>query len=249
MSRWVLTGLRTRVVTTSYPRRADPSPGTGPGRPRATRMAPAAAEALAAACPSGALAAGEAGVAVDARRCVHCMRCRDAGIAWSEDCEWAGLGAAARSLERAFGRSLHLRFVDAGACGACVAEARHLNSPYYNMHRLGLFVTPTPRKADVLLVAGPVSDAMRAPLIGCYEAMPEPRRVVAMGACALSGGVFGPSFAAAGGVAEVLPVDVEVPGCPPPPLALLHALLVVVRRKPPAALGEQPGEPRPEGRR
>jgi len=176
------------------------------------------------------------------------MRCHprstegSAPLQWEEDSEWARIAAAGTALERAFGRSLHLRFVDAGGCGACVAEARHLNSPYYNLHRLGIFVTPTPRKADVLLVAGPVTDAMREPLIKCYQAMPEPRRVVAMGACALSGGVFGPSFIAAGGVGEVLPVDVEVPGCPPPPLALLHALLVVVGRKPPAASSESAGD-------
>jgi Ni,Fe-hydrogenase III small subunit len=143
---------------------------------------------------------------------------------------------AAEKLEKAFGRSLHIRFVDAGACGACMSEARQINNPYYNIHRLGFFITPTPRNADVLLVAGPVSDAMRLPLRKAYEAMPTPKRVVAIGACAASGGVFGPSFAASGGVGEVIPVDVVVPGCPPPPLAILHALLVVVGRKPPSAL-------------
>ena len=130
-----------------------------------------------------------------------------------------------------FGRLLHIRFVDAGACGACISEARQLNNPYYNMHRLGFFVTPTPRNADVLLVAGPVSDAMRLPLRKTYEAMPTPKRVVAIGACAISGGVFGPSFAASGGVGEVIPVDVIVPGCPPPPLAILHGLLAVIGKK------------------
>jgi Ni,Fe-hydrogenase III small subunit len=104
------------------------------------------------------------------------------------------------------------------------------------MNRLGFFITPTPRSADILLVAGPVSDAMRLPLQKTYQAMPTPKRVVAIGACAISGGVFGPSFAASGGVAEIIPVDVAVPGCPPPPLAILHALLVVVERKPPSAL-------------
>ncbi|MGC2075523.1 MAG: hydrogenase [Xanthobacteraceae bacterium] len=132
-----------------------------------------------------------------------------------------------------FGRSLHVRFVDAGACGACMSEARQINNPYYNMHRLGFFITPTPRNADILLVAGPVSDAMRLPLLKTYEAMPKPNRVVAIGACAASGGVFGPSFAALGGAAEIVPVDVVVPGCPPPPLAILHGLLVAVERKPP----------------
>ena len=105
-----------------------------------------------------------------------------------------------------------------------MSEARQINNPYYNMHRLGFFITPTPRNADVLLVAGPVADAMRLPLRKTYEAMPTPKRVVAIGACAASGGIFGPSFAASGGAAEIIPVDVIVPGCPPPPLAILHGL-------------------------
>ncbi|MGB7698388.1 MAG: hydrogenase, partial [Methylovirgula sp.] len=135
---------------------------------------------------------------------------------------------------------LHIRFLDAGACGACMSEARQINNPYYNMHNLGFFMTPTPRSADILLVAGPVSDAMRLPLRKTYEAMPSPKRVVAIGACAASGGVFGPSFAAAGGVADLIPVDVVVPGCPPPPLAILYGLMVVVGRKPPSELISRP---------
>jgi Ni,Fe-hydrogenase III small subunit len=172
-------------------------------------------------------------------RCVHCFRCQHPAeaspIAWENGFEWAECRTAYQELRAAFGRSLHIRFVDAGACGACISEARQLNNPYYNMHRLGFFITPTPRNADVLLVAGPVSDAMRVPLRKVYAAMPPPKRVVAIGACAISGGVFGPSYAASAGVHEVIPVDIDVPGCPPPPLAILHALLVVVGRKPPTA--------------
>jgi Ni,Fe-hydrogenase III small subunit len=110
------------------------------------------------------------------------------------------------------------------------------------MHRLGFFMTPTPRNADVLLVSGPVSDAMRLPLRKAYDAMPEPKRVVAIGACATFGGVFGPRFAACGGASEIIPVDVLVPGCPPPPLAILHGLLLVVGRKPPATAVSTPAE-------
>ncbi|HVW70166.1 MAG TPA: hypothetical protein VHB68_14405 [Steroidobacteraceae bacterium] len=114
-----------------------------------------------------------------------------------------------------------------------MSEARQLNNPYYNITRLGFFITPTPRNADVLLVAGPISDAMRTPLLKAYAALPAPKRVMAIGACAICGGVFGPSFVCAGGLRELLPVDVVVPGCPPPPLAILHGLLVLVDRKPP----------------
>jgi Ni,Fe-hydrogenase III small subunit len=120
---------------------------------------------------------------------------------------------------------------------------RQLNSPYYNMHRLGFFITPTPRHADILLVVGPVTAHMRWPLLKAYEAMPRPRRVIAVGTCAVSGGVFGPSFTSAGGVADVIPVDVTVPGNPPPPLAILHGLLVAVGRRPPAPPRSPAGAP------
>jgi len=251
MMKWVRKGLASGIKSTRYPAAAETAPGVSPGRPRATRLAPAAAEELAARCPSGALTAQSGGIAVAHGRCVHCARCRQGEVtmSWENGYEWAGAEVAtlADGLARAFGRSLHIRYLDAGACGACMSEARQLNNPYYNMHRLGFFITATPRTADVLLVAGPVTDAMRVALRATYDAMPEPKRVVAMGACALSGGVFGPSYAAGTGAAEVVPVDVQVPGCPPPPLALLHALLVVVERKPPQALGDDPPEAR-EGR-
>jgi Ni,Fe-hydrogenase III small subunit len=244
MANWVLKGLRTGIKTGAYPGRPDDAPGVSPGRPLATALGSEAdADALTARCPTSAIARINNGIAVDYSRCVHCSRCRrghdGAHAAWEATYEWAGYtdgSMEVQKLEKAFGRSLHIRFVDAGACGACMSEARQINNPYYNIHRLGFFITPTPRNADVLLVAGPVSDAMRLPLRKAYEAMPTPKRVVAIGACAASGGVFGPSFAASGGVGEVIPVDVVVPGCPPPPLAILHALLVVVGRKPPSAL-------------
>jgi Ni,Fe-hydrogenase III small subunit len=251
MANWVLKGLRTGIKSTSYPQQSDDAPGISPGRPCGTRLSSSdRAEELARRCPTGAIVAQNSSVAIDHGRCVHCFRCHDApnegGAAWERGYEWAAYtdhtGKAQRKLDRIFGRSLHIRFVDAGACGACISEARQLNNPYYNMHRLGFFVTPTPRNADVLLVAGPVSDAMRLPLRKTYEAMPTPKRVVAIGACAISGGVFGPSFAAAGGVGEVIPVDVSVPGCPPPPLAILHALLLVVEKKPPAAMISSPAD-------
>jgi Ni,Fe-hydrogenase III small subunit len=104
------------------------------------------------------------------------------------------------------------------------------------MHRLGFFATPTPREADVLLVAGPVTDHMRLPLRKAFQAMPSPKRVLAIGACALSGGIFGPSFASGSGVSELIPVNIGVPGCPPPPLAIVHGLLLAVSRKPSASL-------------
>ena len=241
MFKWVVKGLRSGVKSTRYPAAAETAAGIGPGRPAGTPLADADAKAaLSALCPTAALEPDDAGVAVRHGRCVHCFRCvrgeAPAVVRWEDGFEWAVAVDARQRLSRAFGRSLHIRFVDAGACGACIGEARQLNNPYYNIHRLGFFITPTPRNADILLVAGPLTDAMRLPLRKTYDAMPAPKRVVAIGACALSGGVFGPSFAAAAGVGEFLPVDVMVPGCPPPPLAILHGLLVAVARKPPVAL-------------
>ncbi|MGH7119257.1 MAG: NADH-quinone oxidoreductase subunit B family protein [Acetobacteraceae bacterium] len=128
-------------------------------------------------------------------------------------------------LPRRFRHSVHVRFVDAGADGACISEVRLIDAPPYNLHRFGIFITATPRAADVLLVAGPVTEAMREPLRKAYEAMATPRRVVAIGDDAIDGGIFGKSFACAGGVGEVIPVDFIVPGCPPPPLAIIHGLL------------------------
>ncbi|MGH9620371.1 MAG: NADH-quinone oxidoreductase subunit B family protein [Bryobacteraceae bacterium] len=128
-------------------------------------------------------------------------------------------------LPRRFRHSVHVRFVDAGANGACISEVRLIDAPPYNLHRFGIFITASPRDADVLLVAGPVTEAMRAALRKAYDAMATPRRVVAIGDEAIDGGVFGKSFASAGGVHEVIPVDFIVPGCPPPPLAIIHGLL------------------------
>ena len=194
MANWVLQGLRTGIKTTRYPQRAEAAAGVSPGRPiGAVAHSEEDAESLVATCPTGALSRRKASVEIDQGRCVHCFRCQSgpdrSGIAWREDYEWGAYAGetaeARRRMDAAFGRSLHIRFVDAGACGACMSEARQLDNPYYNMHRLGFFITPTPRNADVLLVAGPVSDAMRFPLRKAYDAMPTPKRVLAIGACAI----------------------------------------------------------------
>ena len=133
-------------------------------------------------------------------------------------------------VQRLFGHSLHIRHVDAGSCNACESEIKLLLNPYYDVQRLGIFFTTSPRHADLLLVTGPVTRAMEDPLRQTYEAMPDPRLVVAAGACACSGGVFGESAYTRGGVAEVLPVDVFIPGCPPSPLTLIHGLLLALGR-------------------
>ncbi len=228
MSNWVLTGLKTGIVTTRYPRRDERAPGVTPGRPHGGTVTDPAE--IATCCPVGALSASAGRVMIDQRRCVHCSACRER-IAWEKTYEWATTVDGGNGFDRPFRGSLYVFVVDAGGCGACLSEVRKLNNPYYNMHRLGFFITPTPRNADLLLVIGPGTAHMRLALRKAYAAMPSPKRVVAVGTCAATGGVFGPSFAAAGGAADVVPVDVIVPGCPPPPLAVLHALLVAAGRK------------------
>lgn len=133
-------------------------------------------------------------------------------------------------VQRLFGHSLHIRHVDAGSCNACESEIKMLTNPYYDIHRLGFFFTPSPRHADLLLVTGPVTRAMEDPLRQTYEAMPDPRLVVATGTCACGGGIFGASSLTQGGLEGIVPVDVFIPGCPPSPLTLIHGLLLAVGR-------------------
>jgi Ni,Fe-hydrogenase III small subunit/formate hydrogenlyase subunit 6/NADH:ubiquinone oxidoreductase subunit I len=134
------------------------------------------------------------------------------------------------SIHRILGRSLHIRQVDAGSCNGCEVEINALNSPVYDAERFGLHFVASPRHADLLLVTGPVTRNMELALRKTYAAMPEPRLVVAVGACGCSGGIFGCNYATVGGVDSVLPVDVYIPGCPPNPHALLHGILLAVGR-------------------
>jgi formate hydrogenlyase subunit 7 len=135
-----------------------------------------------------------------------------------------------RRIAHLFRGSFHLRHVDAGSCNGCEAELRAITNPFYDLHRLGIFVSTSPRHADGLLVTGPVTMAMRGPLLRTYEAMPEPRLVIAVGACACTGGVFAQSPMVVGPLERLLPVDVFIPGCPPSPLTLLHGLLLALDR-------------------
>jgi Ni,Fe-hydrogenase III small subunit/formate hydrogenlyase subunit 6/NADH:ubiquinone oxidoreductase subunit I len=127
------------------------------------------------------------------------------------------------------GRSLHVRQVDAGSCNACELEIAATTNPLYDLERFGIHLVASPRHADVLLVTGPVTRNMEIALRRTYDAAPEPRVVVAVGACGCSGGIFGEgTYAAVGGVDRVLPVDVYIPGCPPRPQAILNGLLVAM---------------------
>ncbi|MEJ2432598.1 MAG: NADH-quinone oxidoreductase subunit NuoB [Pseudolabrys sp.] len=185
---------------------------------------------------------------VDYGRCIVCQLCTEAcptaamapssdwafGVRRRENLIWKQEAAAPApaATMRGFRRSLHVRHVDAGSCNGCESELQALNNPFYNLHRLGIFFTASPRFADLLLVTGPVTQPMLGPLRATYDAMAEPRWVVAVGTCAVSGGVAEDGYACGHGLDGVLPVDVYLPGCPPNPAAIMQALLMFLDRSP-----------------
>ena len=257
MSPWVLRGLRDGVVTTRWPARSDPyaSGWRGPATVVGTAGV-AVTEGLDALCPTGAISVQPAeGIHLDQGRCVLCGRCvaaRPDLFAWSQGSGAATLargglvvpeipetpGNLARirdGLRRrtaALRRSVHLRHVDAGSDGAEEQEIQALLGPVYDIHRLGIFVTASPRHADVLLVTGAGARGMIEPLRRTLDGMPDPKLVIAVGTDAVSGGLISPSYATAGGVGEAVAVDAWLPGSPPSPFSILHALLLVLGRLP-----------------
>jgi Ni,Fe-hydrogenase III small subunit/formate hydrogenlyase subunit 6/NADH:ubiquinone oxidoreductase subunit I len=143
------------------------------------------------------------------------------------------IGARVRErVRQRFGRSLNIREVDAGSCNGCEVEITALNNPVHDIERFGIHFVASPRHADMLLVTGPVTRNMEIALRQTYEATPDPKLVVAVGACAIGGGIFGKSYASCGGVDTTIPVDVFIPGCPPRPEALLHGILLAIERYP-----------------
>jgi Ni,Fe-hydrogenase III small subunit/ferredoxin len=252
MSIWVLRGLRDGVVTTRWPERADEYADSWRGP--VTVVAGAAAGDVgdvADLCPTGAIRAPGGRVQVDQGKCILCGRCvteRPDVFAWSAGATGAGAAAIARQAltvpavpeteegiaaaraalaERtaALRRSVHVRHVDAGSDGSEEWEIAALLGPVYDIHRLGVFFTASPRHADVLLVTGAGAPGMAGPLRTTYEGMPDPKVVIAVGTDAVSGGLLADQLT---GVAGAVPVDVWVPGSPPPPFGILNALLIAV---------------------
>jgi Ni,Fe-hydrogenase III small subunit/ferredoxin len=253
---WTFFGLRHGQATTPWPKgdRAGQQGVLGMPRFEPEQCAPEC-EDCALACPTEAITVtaaltGQERLRVDYGRCVVCQLCVEAcpAAAAVTSFDWAlgarqrsalvfgGNGAAAEQTtsasHRGFRRSLHIRHVDAGSCNGCESELQALNNPFYNLHRFGIFFTPSPRFADLLLVTGSVTYAMREPLQRTYEAMPEPRWVMAVGTCAVSGGVAGGGYACGNGLEGVVPVDLYLPGCPPNPAAIIEALLMFLDRVP-----------------
>ena len=247
---WVLRGLREGIVTSHYPRRPD---DYGDGyRASVTVVDPSSArsdketEKLAALCPTGAIHSDDR-LRVDRGGCIVCGRCVEAApdrfrfdhspelstlgrqalvVPRDDDDGLAEVRRALAARVRALRRSIHVRHVDAGSDGAEEWEVSALRNPVYDVQRLGIFFTATPRHADVLLVTGVGTAGMAGPLRRTFDAMPDPKVVIAAGTDAVSGGLVHPSYATGPGVGSIVPVDVWVPGSPPSPFGLLHGILV-----------------------
>ncbi|HEX5116161.1 MAG TPA: NADH:ubiquinone oxidoreductase [Pseudonocardiaceae bacterium] len=231
---WILRGLRDGVVTTRYPRRPDPYADSFAGA--VTVLDTTAEGDVAGLCPTGAIAKQPGGITLDSGRCILCGRCvaaRPDVFAWSAGSQTARLAELRDDLAarvRRLRRSVHIRHVDAGSDGADEWEIAALLNPVYDVHRLGIFFTASPRHADILLVTGAGTHGMAAPLARTLDAMPRPVVVIAVGTDAASGGLVSPSYATSGGLAEQLPVDVWVPGSPASPFAILHGILLALGR-------------------
>jgi Ni,Fe-hydrogenase III small subunit/Pyruvate/2-oxoacid:ferredoxin oxidoreductase delta subunit len=246
--------LRQGYRTTRFPRGAPPAL---PARFRGLPVVDASrcidgCESCMAACPTGALARSADGrVRLDMGACIFCAECAAAcpvgAITFTKDYRLATrtraalvLGAGEGELRRAealggklrrlLGRSLRLRQVSAGGCNACEADANVLSTVGWDMGRFGIQFVASPRHADGLLVTGPVTQNMRLALEKTYLAVPDPKIVIASGACAISGGLYAGMPETCGGVAGILTVDLFVPGCPPHPLTLLDGLLRLIGR-------------------
>jgi Ni,Fe-hydrogenase III small subunit/NAD-dependent dihydropyrimidine dehydrogenase PreA subunit len=195
-------------------------------------------------CPTEALAKENGAISLDMGRCLFCTDCMDAcpagAIAFSKDYRFASTArdelivgdhreatrrAPARDVRAMFKKSLKLRQVSAGGCNACEADVNVLNTVVFDLGRFGIQFVASPRHADGLLVTGPVSRNMELALKKTYEALAEPKVVIAVGTCAISGGIFADHPEARKGAAEVVPVDLYVPGCPPHPITVLDGLL------------------------
>ena len=189
-------------------------------------------------CLVGAIKLENGKAKVDSSSCIYCGRCIEAcgqgALSESHDYKLAEMEMAGDELRKKiykkFSRSLVLRSVDTGSCNACMLELSAMSNNYYSLTRYGIEFAASPRHADGIVVTGPVAINMKEALIKAYEAMAEPRIVIAAGACAHDGGIFKDSYGVVNTLDEIIPVDLTVPGCPPSPQALIYGLLKLLDR-------------------
>ncbi|HVO32656.1 MAG TPA: 4Fe-4S dicluster domain-containing protein [Elusimicrobiota bacterium] len=246
------TRWRQKHRTIEFPKSAPVLPDRFRGLPVIDRhKCPADCNRCAASCPTEAIAIQSGALTVDLGRCLFCTDCREAcpadALRYTNDYRLAvrrreDLYLDGRVLERAraldetarriFGRSLKLRQVSAGGCNACEADVNVLQTVVFDLGRFGVDFVASPRHADGLLVTGAVSANMKLALEKTYQAVPPPKLVIAVGACAISGGPFRGHPEICDGVSPLLPVDLFVPGCPPHPLTILDGILRLLGRLP-----------------
>jgi len=247
MLKTLISRLRQGNRTIDFPNGAPPAlPAHFRGVPRidATKC-PDGCRECAEHCPTDAILARDGSLAVDLGRCLFCPECESAcpegAIEFTDDYRLATrtredlierklATSLDEKLRKLFGRSLDLRVVSAGDCNACASDVNVLTTIGWDIGRFGIRIVASPRHADGLLVVGPVTEAMRVALLKTYEAISEPKIVIAVGACAISGGPFAGHPEQHDGVASLLPVDLFIPGCPPHPLTILDGLLRLLGR-------------------
>lgn len=253
---WVLRGVNKGILTTKYPKTA-PTHTEIPDKSLPPYPTPSTdwvdGEKI---CPTGAIVAEKektnAGN-IDLGKCIYCRKCERTGFDFrssqgstktkvavdASDALQARFSARSRTSDseflknfeskwKAFSKSFHILMIDVGSCNACNLEVLNLSNPYYDLQRLGIFFTNSPKHADALVVVGALNKAMVDVLKRTYEMIPNPKLVVSVGACPISGGIFHTTESFASPVGEAIPVDVEIPGCPPSPIQILQGLLIAM---------------------
>ena len=192
-------------------------------------------------CPTGAIQF-QPKKHIDLGRCIYCRRCESAGFMFQKEDRTSNAVQQTRILStgssdkkiieeferkcKVFRKSFHILMIDVGSCNACNLEVLNLSNPYYDISRLGIFFTNSPKHADALIVVGALNKAMTEVLKNTYESIPEPKMVISIGACAISGGIFQDTESFVSPIEDVIPVDAAVPGCPPTPIQILEGLLL-----------------------
>lgn len=240
---WLLRGIKKGILTTKYPR-DDPTEDEVPK----SSISPIPNEKTnwqkgQEICPTGAIQHDS----IDLGKCVYCKRCYEAGFEFnskpSDNLEAKydlvvekgkpSKGQLMKRYERlwkTFRKSFHILMIDIGSCNACNQEVLNVANPYYDLHRLGIFFTNSPKHADALVVVGALNKSMVEVLKRTYESIPNPKLVISVGACSISGGIFQGTEGFVSPVRDAIPVDVVIPGCPPSPLQILQGLLIATGR-------------------